>query len=309
MDSGTSINIKNKNKYLIILSGSPRGGQKTWESLVQKVKNPLSADLALSYGDKFTLPKYLKDNCDYDWMFSEEDNWKKYFEKELNNDWEEFFLKGKKYGMAGGIDNNTGSGAIVSGLKNILYRNHLETIKQYKYIIHSRFDQFYIHEHEEFSGDKIWIPEGEDYFGICDRHAVFPSKYAEKFFNICEYIDNYKSFGSLPEKITPESVLLYNLKINNLEKKIVRYPRTQFTVSNKNDETRWRVAKYNLYFYKDLKIKYPDEFLDSFKSINKKGIFFKFFIKNKRLYANYSYLMLRIKLGEIKRLFKGKNNV
>ena len=58
----------------------------------------------------------LKDNCDYDWMFSEEDNWKKYFEKELNNDWKEFF-KGKKYGMAGGIDNNTGSGAIVSGLK------------------------------------------------------------------------------------------------------------------------------------------------------------------------------------------------
>ena len=84
--------------------------------------------------------------------------------------------------MAGGIDKNTGSGAIVSGLKDIVLRNHLEILKKYEYIIHTRFDQMYTDIHPSFEGDNIWIPEGEDYFGVCDRHAIFPSVYAKTVF-------------------------------------------------------------------------------------------------------------------------------
>ena len=277
-----------------------------WKSLIEKVKNPLSADLALSYGDKYTLPKYLKENCDYDWVFKEESNWKNYFENLFSKDLLEFFLKGEKYGMAGGIDDYTGSGAIVCGLKDIIHKNHLETIKEYEYIIHSRFDQFYSDIHKEFEGDNIWIPEGEDYFGICDRHAVFPSKYADDFFKICEKLDNFKNFNFLPDKITPESILLYNLKINNLDTKIIRYSRNQFTVSSKNDDTRWRVAKYNLFFYKNVKIKYPDEFIDSVKTLIRDKGSLKAFFNSTRLYVNYSYLMLRVKLGKIKKFLKFK---
>jgi hypothetical protein len=36
----------NKN-YLVVLAGSPRGGEKTWESLYKYVLNPLNADLAI----------------------------------------------------------------------------------------------------------------------------------------------------------------------------------------------------------------------------------------------------------------------
>ena len=47
--------------------------------------------------------------------------------------------------------------------------------RAYEQIIFTRFDQFYIKEHPELNNKFIWIPEGEDYFGICDEHAVVPS--------------------------------------------------------------------------------------------------------------------------------------
>ena len=37
-------------KYLVILAGSPRGGEKTWESLYRYVIKPLDADLAICCG-------------------------------------------------------------------------------------------------------------------------------------------------------------------------------------------------------------------------------------------------------------------
>ena len=35
----------------------------------------------------------------------------------------------------------------------------MDEISQYKYIIHSRFDQFYVDYHPKYTGDKIWIPK------------------------------------------------------------------------------------------------------------------------------------------------------
>ena len=61
-------------KYLIILSGSPRGSEYAWKSLIKYVKQPLNADLAVSYGDKYQLPKYLEANADFNWVFNEPSN-------------------------------------------------------------------------------------------------------------------------------------------------------------------------------------------------------------------------------------------
>ena len=51
----------NKN-YLVVLAGSPRGGEKTWESLYKYVLNPLNADLAICWSDKLLLFKIKKNN-------------------------------------------------------------------------------------------------------------------------------------------------------------------------------------------------------------------------------------------------------
>lgn len=296
-------------KYLIVITGSPRGGQASWESLIKNVKTPLLADLALCYGDQFELPSILKKNLDYDWKFKEPKNWRTYFEENFSGTWEEFFLLGSDRGMAGGIDKNTGSGAIVSGLKDIVLRNHLQILEKYKYIIHTRFDQMYTDTHPSFEGDNIWIPEGEDYFGVCDRHAIFPSIYARQYFGICNFIDDENVYKEPPSIVNPESVFFNNLIYNKLENKVKRIPRFQFTASSNDDTTRWRKAIYRVYFRRNLLIKYPDEFITSIKNyIDLNGVS-KVLNNNFIFYLNYKYINLRRFLGLVKgKLIKPTQN-
>ena len=42
-----------KEKYLVVLGGSPRGGEKAWSSMYKYVKNHLKADLAICTGKKW----------------------------------------------------------------------------------------------------------------------------------------------------------------------------------------------------------------------------------------------------------------
>ena len=50
-----------------------------------------------------------------------------------------------------------------------------------EFVIYTRFDQFYLGPHIEGNSAKILIPS-EDYFGVCDRHAVVPKKIYRKIF-------------------------------------------------------------------------------------------------------------------------------
>ena len=64
----------------------------------------------------------------------------------------------------------------------------------------------------------------------------------------------------------------------NLYEKIKRIDRVQFTSSLKSDKTNWRVPKYKVHFYKDLMIKYPDEFIDGIKNSINTYTFYKYII-------------------------------
>lgn len=286
------------------MSGTPRGGIQTWKSLIKYVKSPLNADLALLYGDKFNMPDFLLGQAEHNWIFEEPKNWKNFYIDRFEDQTAlNFLLKGEKYGMAGGIDNFSGSGAIVSGFKIIINESYLDIISKYKYIIHSRFDQYYVDYHPEFNGDKIWIPKGEDYFGIFDRHAVFPASMSEKYFNIASYLGDKKSYKNFRYKVSPESVFLGNLEFHNLQKSIERVDRFQFTSSTKHDTTRWRKAIYKLHLTGGIMIKYPDEFIESIKnSVNKNGM--NYIFNHPVLCMNYYYLCLRRYLGKIKKNMK-----
>ena len=286
--------------YLILLSGSPRGGLPTWKSLVKYVKKPLDADLALLYGDIFEIPEFLLEHTKFNWKFEEPKNWRHFYEDNFkSSNALDFLLRGQELGMAGGIDNHTGSGAIVTGFKIIAYNNYLNEILDYKYVIHSRFDQFYTDYHPKLEGDNIWIPEGEDYFGICDRHAIVPNKYIDKYFSISEFLDNKEANNEMNNKeIAPESIFLEHLKFQNLGSSIERIKRFQFTSATVSDSTRWRKAIYRLHFSRKIMIKYPDEFLVAIKnSLEKNKLLYIF--KHPIFSLNFFYLELRKILGRI----------
>ena len=285
-------------KYLIILSGSPRGGNRTFNSLYKYVLDYLSADLAVCTTENY----YSEDNllfskAKYKWILKNYDNFFEYYSENFKGNWSEFFELGKGTGLYE-------SGSIHFIFKDYILKNYLEILSEYDFIVYSRFDQFYLDFHIQGKKNNILIPTGEDYFGICDRHAVIPSKYISKYLNICEYINSKKSLDITTSYLNCETAYLNHLSHEGLANVIERYPRTQFTSALISDKTNWRVPIYMVYFFGKLMIKYPDEFIDSFKNLIKDKKYDQILNNQKILYLNFLYLNLRRQLGRFKENLK-----
>ena len=282
------------NKYLIILAGSPRGGEKTYSSLYKYVKNHLNADLALcTTEDMYDESISLFQSPDYLWLLKDYDNFFNYFNENFDGSWKEYFELGKGTGLYE-------SGSIHFIFKDFILKNYLNILENYDFIIYSRFDQYYLDFHIYGDKNKILIPEGEDYYGICDRHAIIPKKYISKFLKICEYINLEKSLEVNTEYLNCETSFLNHLKHEGLLSFVERYPRTQFTSALSKDKTNWRIPIYKIYFFDKLMIKYPDEYIDSFKNLIKKTNIFKLIYFQNILFLNYLYLETRRFLGRLK---------
>ena len=280
-------------RYLTVLAGSPRGGELTWQSLYINVLNHLNSDLAICTGNKWLNNQSFIKRAKYLWNFEEPEDWFEYYRENFQGNWEEYFNLGKSTGLYN-------SGSIHFALKDIILRNHSKVFKEYDTIIYTRFDQHYVDYHPKIITDEIYIPEGQDYFGICDRHAAFPSKYSNKFLNICGYIDNPKSLLTKRSYVNCETTFKDHMDDEGLKTKIKRYPRSQFTASLKGEHTNWRIAKYKIYFFGKIMMKYPDEFIDSISNIKEKDGLLMLLLRRPVLTFNYLYLLLRRLLGKLK---------
>ena len=285
------------NKYLIVLAGSPRGGEKTYISMYKNVKEHLKADLAICttedmYDDKISL----FDKSDYQWILKNYENFFDYYKENFDGNWREFFDKGKGTGLYE-------SGSIHFVFKDFILRNYLDILEKYDFIIYTRFDQFYLDVHIQGEENKVLIPKGEDYFGVCDRHAVVPKQYISKFLNICEFIDSNQSLNIKSEYLNCETAYIHHLHHEGLSNHIKRYSRTQFTAAFRTDRTNWRIPKFKLYFFNKLMIKYPDEFIESFDNLTNKKSHINLLFNKNILYFNYLYLKLRRFLGFVKNKF------
>jgi SAM-dependent methyltransferase len=278
--------------YLIILAGSPRGGKKTWNSLFKYVINPLQADLAILTTDNFLSNSILFQKAKYKWIVKNPKDFKDYYKENYSGRWKEYFLKGKNTGLLE-------SGLIHFTFKDIVLKQYLDIVESYDFIIYSRFDQYYVDYHPELNKNinQIVIPEGEDYFGICDRHAAFNAELASEFFSICEFIDSEDTDKYTNKILNSETAYMNQLQNCKLEPYIVRSSRLQFTSAISTDKTNWRIPKYKILFSNGLFIKYPDEFLDSIKNLIHKYSFFVCFFKHPTFITYYCYLQIRKFVG------------
>ncbi len=281
--------------YLVILAGSPRGGESTWKSLYKYVLEHLNADLAICCSDKWNQEISLFKKAKYKWVFPELNNYLEYYKENFPNNSIEYLKTGFDTGLYT-------SGSVHFVFKDIVLRNYIDILESYKFVIYTRFDQKYTDFHPLGIENKILIPEGEDYFGICDRHAMFPSKFSKQFLSICEFIDTTEILDN--HKFNNcETTFKEHLNKVNLIDSVSRYSRRQFTSSLKGEHTNWRVAKYKMYLFKNLMIKYPDEFLSSLNNlINDRGVIYTM-MNEFKLLLNYLYLILRIKFGGLKRKY------
>jgi len=285
-----------KEKYLVVLGGSPRGGEKAWNSMYKYVKEHLKADLAICTGRKWLNNQSFIDKAEFDWTFDEVDDWTEYYTKNYNKQWVEAFELGRNTGLLE-------SGFIHFAIKDIILERHIEEIEQYDYIIYSRFDQMYIDYHLHGYDQNILIPEGEDYFGIGDRHILIPSMFARKYFGILKFfLNNYNEFKNI-NYLNCETVNNLHLKSFISEENILRTKRIQFTVAEKKDQTNWRKAIFKIYLLRNVKLKYPDEFLKALENFVINLNVSKIDFTNLVLLINYFYLLLRKNLGMIKDYF------
>ena len=285
-------------KYLVVLAGSPRGGEKTWNSLFKYVIDHLNADLAVCTTNNFVNKNKLFQKAKFHWIMENPDSFEDYYSKYFTGSWREYLMKCKGLGLFE-------SGLIHFALKDFVYKNYKKILEQYEYIIYTRFDQYYVDYHPDLSKNKVLIPEGEDYFGICDRHVVFRSDDAQKYFSIIDYIDSSEALLELPAYPNCESVYKRHLEHSGLINKVERFKRISFTSALKNEPTNWRVPSYKIFFTKNLMIKYPDEFLSAVQTGLQNSNKVTYILENFKVVFYYNYLIFRNFFGSFLR--KNKN--
>ena len=284
--------------YLVILAGLPRGGSKSWKSLNKNVIKNLDADLAICTEDTVDKNLYIYKIADYHWLFPERENWIDYYFENYSSNSVDVLKMGEGAGL-------WESGVVHLALKDFILKNHLDIINNYKYIIYGRFDQYYTEKHPNFHGGNIWIPNGEDYFGINDRHAVVNVKFISEYLNICNFINSLDTQQLQEKYLNCETIYKMHLESFTSKDEIIRIKRFQFTSATKKDFTRWRVPEYSLIFDKNLMIKYPDEFLESIKNSRKFKFLTSLDFTDLDLLLTFYYLCLRRFVGKfIKKYFK-----
>lgn len=235
--------------------------------------DPLQADLALCVSSKsFDQGNGYIDMAKYKWPVSEGSDFSCFWNEVCGENWK--FLNNPetaRKGMLGGIANNTGSGIIVVLYKQLLLdmliKNNL--IKNYDWFIITRCDQYHYLPHvltSSLDDTNIYIPEGQDWGGICDRHALVPQKYVVQFLNQMRILNGDKRADFVDRfnhsQRNPEGYLKSLLETHALEDKVIRTKRTMCLVRGREDSTRWQEGRAYEKWIEEigLYVKYRDEY-------------------------------------------------
>jgi len=260
-------------KNLIVFLGNARGGEKTWATFYKHLLAPFNADLALLFGFTENKTSSLYSKAKYVWEFNEFENWGEYYKQNnfLNILNLIKFWKGE--GLAGGIDDCQGSGAVIFALRHMLLSNYKDILQQYDRIILTRSDFYYIDDHPDVDINRFHITEGEDHMGLGDRHHIFNKDMIENALSILPFLENnLEKYAPAVEnrtnppplcnpsfRINPEVALKLFFESNGMIELLNRCKRVQFTVKLPDDQTRWSSGfKWN--DNEELLLKYPAEY-------------------------------------------------
>lgn len=253
-------------KTLVILIGDSRGGEKTWHTMYDHLLKPFNADLALCFGYKENKTESLYERAKYIWETPEYKEWGDYYVQNFGKDgvWKKVFDMGKEIGFSG-LYGSRGSGAIALAFRDWILKNKKEVLLSYDRIVVSRSDHFYVADHPLVDTNHFWIPVGEGYGGITDRHHVFPSCDVDLVLGVVKnYINTEKiieDFEKDNRHLNLEQVYMKYFTNNDYFDKVKEFKRVQFTVKTETDSTRWWGGMGNrVIAHPELLLKYGHEY-------------------------------------------------
>lgn len=165
------------------------------------------------------------------------------------------------------LSNHKGSGGILLFfrwfLAHMLQKHNL--VKQYDRFIITRSDFLYTIPHpsmDALNSNFIWIPDGERYGGVTDRHVVLSREYVLPYLGILQSIFR-KSYTYLMlmknhHAWNLEQLIRLHLEVHDLWTKVRFMPYIMYSIRLPTGTTRWSTGTY--YEHLGYYVKYPDEY-------------------------------------------------
>ncbi len=139
-------------------------------------------------------------------------------------------------------------------------------VEAYDYFIVTRSDYYYRHPHPRIVNrtdpSLIWIPEGEDYWGITDRHIVMPRMHVYAALSlmdpICDDLEELYNAMMNRREWNIEQYLKFHFGRRGILQYVRRFPLVMFTVRNPNTSVTWSPGDFNPEV--GMIVKYPTEY-------------------------------------------------
>lgn len=267
-------------KCLVIVICQTRAHKTTWNSFKTQVLDSLGADLALCVS-KSDSTDMFRENAKYVWEYDDYLDWITAYdnvqaELGVTTPWKHTLNvdPGRDSCLFGGIrhPHTVGSGAVLfyyrwRALQNI---RKLGLTSEYDWFIMTRSDYMYDVPHvpvEMLSTDAVWIPNGERYGGVTDRHLICPSKFIERSIDMLQYILTQPDDFFLKYRrwlngkgANPETFIAFYLEKQGIPVRFVPY--FMYTVRELNEtpnRTQHGAAGTVRYKSTNYALKYPDE--------------------------------------------------
>jgi hypothetical protein len=263
-------------RTLVVVLSETRAHELTFDNFKKNVIDELGADLCLCIGAKsdydYQNPFYQL--AKYRFLYDEESD--RSFAKSVEYSYQETpeipqydngvpikhyteFLKLKTHIGSENDDPTDFSNYCISTYIHIFFLWFLQKNAR-ENDLSSKYDRFiivrsdYIYtvpfpKMELLDESHVWIPDWEDYGGICDRAVVLSTRNFDQYISIIESFhknaNRYYDIIESQREWSMERILKMHLEETGLIGTVRRYPYISYAVRNVNGPTRWSVGKFS----------------------------------------------------------------
>ena len=264
-------------RVLVCILAQTRAHQLTWANFEKNVLGELNADLAVCIGvdQQYDYDNPYFKNARFRCIIPESADYAAEIDRISvslghRTDWRGLLKLCEDYYsiFLGGVAGVAGAGAILLVyrwyLRNYIAEQQLDA--RYDRFIITRSDFIYAAPHpclDAIERGSIWLPDGEDWGGLVDRHMVVNNDDVIKSLStLSDLLRNPEDWAAaLAARIAPyrniEGVLEIYFKREGLFSRVRRFPYIMYLVRGENDPTRWTEGEFDPEL--GLYVKYPTE--------------------------------------------------